>query len=96
MKVISITTHNDRLIAGYVDDGRNYRRFQLRPNNELSFGPDMPKSDYRGLEHFAGVIGKFNPYTFVLVESIAVERMEFNELAELLAKDDRFKGGETP
>ena len=92
MKIVSITDHNASIITGYVDTGRSYRRFALFSDKERKtlWGKPMPKRDYRNLEHWAGVIGKFDEYAFVLEEPIELKRLDFAELTNLLSKDKRF------
>jgi hypothetical protein len=97
MKIVSISEWNDRLIMGYVDDGRSYKGFHLTPDG-VEYDKPMPKKQFKSLEHFAGVIGKFDPDAFVLDDPLVVGRMDFAELSELLRGDERFEwgGGEAP
>jgi hypothetical protein len=90
MKIVSISDWNDKLIAGYVDDGRSYKYFSLTPGGGVEYGKPMPKRRFKNLEWFAEVIGKFDPDAFVLEEPIPVNRLDFRELTNLLSKDKRF------
>jgi hypothetical protein len=91
VKILSIETCTEDLINGYLDDGESYRDFSLRPGNVVKYGPAIPKRDFRDLEHFAGVIGKFDPYALVLEEPIEVEGLEFERVRAIVLSDPRFR-----
>lgn len=90
-KIVSVTDCNDELISGYLDDGRSYKRFGLRPDGTVRYGVPMPKKGFKNLEHFAGVIGKFDPYAFVILKPIVVKRLDFQELSEIIKNDPRME-----
>lgn len=90
MKIIAIETLDEAYINGYTEDGEDYKRFELRPGS-LMWGQVFPKVDYKGLEHFAGVMGKFDEYAVFLDPPIEVPILEFNAVKILLEADPRFQ-----
>lgn len=83
MLLLSIETCNEEIVNGYLDDGENYRGFVIRPGKPIKYDGCFPKRDYRDLEHFAGVIGKFDPYAFILKDPIEIESPDFETLYRL-------------
>ncbi len=48
-----------------------------------------PMAEYKNIEHFSGVIGKFTPYTWILADGIEIQEPSLPELrraAEMLHK----------
>jgi len=91
MKILSIETCSAKSIIGYVDDGQAFKSFELTPDSPPVFGPDFPKQDFRDLEHFAGVIGKFDPHAFILAMPIEIEELSFKEIRKIFLTDERFE-----
>lgn len=94
MKLISITVWTPNGIAGYVDDGRNYKRFDLDAGAGAAvWGPSFAKRKYKSLRWFAEVIGKFDPDAFVLNKPLPIDAAalkDFNALDAILRSDKRF------
>jgi len=86
MKLLSIETCTKTYINGYVDDGYAYRSFELKPDSPPTFGPPLLKTDYRSLFHFAGVIGKFDPYAFIWIEPTPIDNMTFDSIRKIIKK----------
>jgi hypothetical protein len=68
-----------RSASGYVDDGAGYAQFSFE-GGVLQWGLIYPKKRYKNYEHFVGVLGKFNPYTFFLTEPISISGLTFEEI----------------
>lgn len=66
--------------VGVLDMGDHYMDFHM-VNGVVSLGTVYPKSDYKDYETFAGVMGKFDPYTVFLetpVPITALTRVEID------------------
>ena len=64
---------------GWIKDDRFYKRFSAE-NDRINIGAIVPVKNYRNYGHFAGVISKFNPYTFFLEEPISIDELTVEEL----------------
>lgn len=65
---------------GYVRMGGNYYKFQTDPLG-VNYTP-FP-GEFRNYEHFAGAVGKFNPWYFFLKTPIQVEELTMEFLMSL-------------
>ena len=81
MKVISLTYNETQSsFSGYfADDFVDYFRFQVDDDDVLS---RLVEFDFeiRSYEHFAGVMGKFNPWARFLRDPIEILELTFDEL----------------
>jgi|GEM_PF-2120592 hypothetical protein len=80
MKLLSIEKWDNEGYCGYVEDGSNYKRFCLLKGSDPTIGFMYQKKDYRDYEHFAGVIGKFDPESFFLAKPIPLEDLSIPAL----------------
>jgi len=55
---------NDASLWVIVDDGPFYRRLLIKQDGTIRPEWDYPKKDYKGLDHFAAILGKFIPWLF--------------------------------
>ena len=78
MKLISLMGFDTgtRSASGFVDDGVNFTEFNFA-GGVLEMGHAYPKKNYRSYDHFVGVLGKFNPYTFFLEKPIILDALHF-------------------
>ncbi len=84
MLIISAERIN-ALIHGFIDAGDYYARFDSSPNGfNIDDENKILKSEYRDYEHFVGVMGKFNPYTFFLEHPIEVSSLDYETLTSAL------------
>ena len=44
------------------------------------------KSKYKNYEHFVGVMGKFNPWTFFRIKPVNMAKLDFEDLVALADK----------
>ena len=79
MKIIHLEKGKD-LIAYGIETGTEYQFFTIDRSNSIVPTNSYKKSDYRNYEHFAGVLGKFNPFTFILKEPFEVRQLDFETL----------------
>ena len=71
VEIVSIAKAGDEF-EGMVAFDTKYISFITR-GKKIEYGAEYKKTDYHDYEHFAAVIGKFNPYTFFLEKPIKVE-----------------------
>lgn len=64
------------------EDAGMYKYMAVTPGEPDEIKAKYPLSEYRDREHFAGVIGKFMPYTWILSEAAEIE-IEEPSLPEL-------------
>lgn len=67
---------------GWIKDDRFYKRFSAE-NDKVNVDGIVPVKNYRNYKHFAGVIGKFNPYTFFLKHPIPIDELTGSELTRV-------------
>ena len=82
MKLLSIERAGNTFI-GYVEDGHDYKSFEVHEDGTVVFDQAFPKKRFKNYEHFAGVIGKFDPYAFFFEKPIEIERLDYSELSKL-------------
>lgn len=82
MKLLSIEKAENTFI-GYVEDGPDYKSFTVREDGVVIFDQTFPKKRFKNYEHFAGVMGKFDPYAFFFEKPIEIERLDYSELSKL-------------
>ncbi len=91
MKLLSIETCSSRFINGYVELEGEYAAFSIEKGSTAVIHARFPKSNYRSYVHFAGVIGKFNPYAFLLKEPISIAALDFDQLSDLYNATPAFR-----
>lgn len=89
MELLCITTLAADFIGGYIALDDDYARFTLEPGKPAVIHQHarFPKSDYRDYEHFAGVVGKFDSYAFLLRQPIPIPALDFEFLSDLCRKN---------
>jgi len=70
-------------MGGYLEEDDHYVKFILEPRKKIERIFAYSKDDYTGYEHFAGVMGKFDPHYFFFKKPVELERLKLNELHEL-------------
>ena len=83
MKLISMTTCTHDFAEGYVETEKEYLRFSIDMGKEAFIHARFKKSEFRNYCHFAGVIGKFDPYAFILSKPINISGLDLDELVEI-------------
>jgi hypothetical protein len=68
--------------TGVLEAGEAYWTFQLTADDRLDLEHEYPKENYRDLEHFQGVMGKFEPYVFFLTEPLKVDPLTYEALKQ--------------
>ena len=65
-----------------IETSTTYRFFDLKMKKVL-WGKEYTKAEYRGYEHFVGVMSKFDPYTFFLKKPIEVQTIDSEALEKV-------------
>jgi hypothetical protein len=86
LRIVSAVLCTDGHIIGYVELEKEYKWFKIGPNDTLTYRTTYEKDEYRNYEHFAGVIGKFDPYQPFLENPVTVERMEYDAVLKIAKK----------
>ena len=73
-------------ITGILETDEAYQGFTLWPSGKLSMEESYTKDRYRDLEHFQGVMGKFEPYHFFQKEPVDIDHPK--DLVELCLADE--------
>jgi len=79
IEILSVVPNGDRYY-GYVRIRGNYYKFQT-DSSEVKITPF--KGEFRNLQHFAGVVGKFNPWHFFMKKPVLVEELDLEVLSAL-------------
>ena len=73
-------------VCGFVDAGNMWIRFSFQEGKDfVHYGHQYLKSEFRNYEHFVGVMGKFDPYTFFFKDPVEVDELT-EEVAQKLSK----------
>jgi len=91
VKLLSIETCNSGFINGYIELEGKYAAFSIEKGSAASIRARFSKSNYRSYAHFAGVIGKFDPYAFLLKEPISIAALDFDRLTDLYNATPAFR-----
>jgi hypothetical protein len=83
VKLISMATCTSDFAEGYVEIEKEYLRFNIVRDKEPVIYARFKKSEFRNYRHFAGVIGKFDPYAFILSKPIKISGLDLDELVEI-------------
>ena len=75
MKLIAIETAHDKYANGYVERDSEYIEFGIDADGQVAYGKGIPTTRYRDYEHFAGVIGKFDPYAVFLKKPVKIKKL---------------------
>ena len=81
VEVISID-ESDGEFEGVAAFKNEYRVF-VTDGDEIRYINKYRKSDFNGLEDFAAVIGKFNPYRFFLKQPVPVDSITRKNIEEV-------------
>jgi hypothetical protein len=73
----------DKAIGGYLETDTHYQEFSLGPTGEPDILAQYAKSNYMDLEHFIGIMGKFDPHTPFLIKPVEVDELKYEDLLEL-------------
>jgi hypothetical protein len=79
MKIIQIDKSPDKVFKGWVDEGSFYQQFKM-DGSTLTMRATVPKDIYKDYEHFAAVMGKFNPYISFLKKPIKIDGLTLKEV----------------
>ena len=93
MKLLHLTSYSpgDYTVMVENDEDGVYDLLSITPGEPMQIKARYPYKDFKDLEHFAGVIGKFMPYTWILgpgfeIEIQAPSLPELRRAAEILQK----------
>jgi hypothetical protein len=86
MKLLCVSSFDEEdegYIDGYVETEDAYYSFSIKKNEEPVIHAKFPKKDYRGYRHFAGVIGKFDEWAFLLKNPIPIPKLDFDLISSI-------------
>jgi len=82
IKVLSVE-FGDNEIVYFVDTGKTYEeRSIVRNKKGIKTGRSFKKDKYESYSHFAGVLGKFDPYVFFFKKPQEVNE-NFNDIKNI-------------
>lgn len=73
MKILALENCDNEYYIGFAEDENSYMKFSITKEDYLEYRHTWPKIEFRDYDHFAGVIGKFNPHVEMLIDPIAVD-----------------------
>lgn len=76
-KIVSLNTGSSADFTGWLEDNGRYCKLYV---SEFEAAVEPEEMQYRNLDHFAGVLGKFDPYSFCLAEPIEIEELSHASL----------------
>lgn len=82
-RLVSLEKLNDKSFQGIVAEKAHYVLFLLSADGIYSKLQEYPKKDYKNYDHFANVIGKFDPYILPLVKQRLIEDVTTEELERI-------------
>jgi len=91
LKILSIEDCGGTF-TGYVEDGEVYRYFEVSPQR-VDLTSEYPKSEYGEYEHFAAIIGKFDPYAMFFKEPKEISNLGYKELQSIVKRMGKAQGG---
>jgi len=94
LKLLHLTGKDPYTIMIQDDSINCYVYMEVEAGKPTEVLAKYPLSEYNGLEHFAGVIGKFMPYTWILGPGFEIEIKEpslpeLKRVAALLEKRNK-------
>jgi len=81
MKLLGIEKPSKTVICGYAQEGDRYLSFSSTPN-DVTIHSTFKVDDFPSYEHFAAVIGKWDPWVVFLKRPIKIKNLEFDHLME--------------
>lgn len=79
-KIIHLEKGEDLMAYGVETDSK-YEFFTIDKSDKIIPTNSYEKSDFESYKHFAGVLGKFNPFTFILEKPLELAAITFNLLS---------------
>lgn len=82
VKLIALAHDGKAYFEGWVESPTAYVGFYTRGDRVVLDEP-VPKGQYKNAEHFAAVMGKFNPHMPFLPSAIPMENLSYRGLVEV-------------
>jgi hypothetical protein len=79
MKILQIQDIDEKVAAGYAEDDTQYFYFVVYKSQNPQIMSRFPKANYKDYDHFAGVIGKFDEYSLLLIKPIEISALTYEE-----------------
>jgi hypothetical protein len=83
MKILSIKKVGLHEMLIWYEDDVNYNSASVYDNNRVEIFTSVPIAAYKSYEHFLADVEKFNIYTIFMIEPVAVDKLDFNELLKV-------------
>lgn len=83
-RIVSLDIGTGGVLSGWLETAGEYWKFHAEENEIYIKFDRMP---FKDLDHFAGVIGKFDPYASCLAEPIRIDELTYDDLDRI---KDRF------
>lgn len=80
MTLLAIDYDNDEAVNFWVMDGDSYKNVISSKDGETHVLGSWPKKNYKGLEHFIEVMGKFYPETFFFINPVEVDGLKYDNI----------------
>jgi hypothetical protein len=87
--IVSLDIASDGDFSGWLEIEGQYRKYRAGLNEILIRPADM---QYRNLDHFAGVLGKFDPYAFCLAKPIKITELSHTALSRIKGNFPQYEG----
>ncbi|MGO9018703.1 MAG: hypothetical protein ACLQVJ_10175 [Syntrophobacteraceae bacterium] len=98
MKLLCITYCGEDQINGYVEITEEgvYACFRVWPGKIAMIDSRFPRKNYRSYRYFAAVLGKGDPYAFLLKKPIKIPALDFDLLTNLYLRTPALRIWEQP
>jgi hypothetical protein len=85
MRLVAIESWGDTAIVGMIEKEEKYLTFVSAKGKipDLRSGNAFDKNDYKGYDHFCGVISKFMPEFTVAVPPIEIKSVRYEDLLDI-------------
>lgn len=89
VEVLCIERHDATEFLVWIRDGASYKKVILADGEQPLVLKELPVADYKGYEHFAAVMSKFNPGYVFAADPAPIAALEFDDIEALALKFDQ-------
>lgn len=81
-RILALETEREG-ISGYLEEDGSYQEFVVTAGGKVTIEHKYPATNYINLEHFIGIMGKFDPHMAFLASPVEIDELKYDDLMEL-------------